>query len=407
MRERLRHVWAALALMGSVCVWGGSAEAADLDLFVETPEASRQAVSPNRASAPRDVAVMAGAVEALSRAAGRRLRIEIAPGVVVQAQRRAIDRQGAGQTAWSGDVADDDTGAVDLIVRGGKITGQVTHGGRTWRISPADGPGMHRITPVPDVHMPPDIVLTPPGADRSRLFDGGRPEEPLAKTTSVARILIGYTPAAKASVSDIVAEAGLAVSLANGAFRRSGADLRLKLAGVKLVKLDEATTDFAGVLSLATAGTGPFRALKKARNTTRSDFVAVLVANQQYCGIAWLGPLEPYAYSVTSTPCISYHTFAHEVGHNIGLRHDRYVEAPAPVSQFNYGYVNKKAKIRDIMSYANACSAVGITCTRVPMFSTPAKKYKTEKIGVAKGRPGAAHTVRTINNNRKVVAGFR
>jgi hypothetical protein len=147
--------------------------------------------------------------------------------------------------------------------------------------------------------------------------------------------------------------------------------------------------------------------LPAARNAARADLVSILTAKTDYCGIAWLGPSRDYAFSVVSVACITYHSFAHELGHNMGLRHDRYVEARAPASQYNYGYVNKVARVRDIMSYESACAAAGVSCTRVPIFSTPLKTWRGAKIGVAPGSRGAAFGAKALNDARRTVAAFR
>jgi hypothetical protein len=83
------------------------------------------------------------------------------------------------------------------------------------------------------------------------------------------------------------------------------------------------------------------------------------------------------------------------------------VEGAAPVTKYSFGFVNKNARIRDIMSYANACSTLGYSCARVPMFSTPRLQYSGAKIGVPAGKPGAADAARLLNGNRRTVARFR
>ena len=62
-------------------------------------------------------------------------------------------------------------------------------------------------------------------------------------------------------------------------------------------------------------------------------------------------------------------SFAHELGHNMGLDHDAFV-SPEPSGAFAlyaHGYVSIAGNFRTIMAYANACPS----CPRIDNFSSP------------------------------------
>jgi hypothetical protein len=395
--------FAAIALVAAGLGAATPAVAGDLDLFVAS--GARAAADTAAAPSAREVTVAPAAAAALAAGSVDELRIEIAPGLTVTADRVDQGPQD-GIATWAGDLGDDPFGSVDLVIRGDRVTGQVTHKGATFRIEPVGTTGRHRVKRVVEKRQTRDDVRHPPRSSfaPTRAADTAAA---LATTRTTVRVLVGYTPAAAAKVTDIAAEAALAIRLANSAYKRSGVLITLKLAGLRRYAYKDAKGTFNGILNQATDNTGAFKGIWKARNDTRADVVSILTGRTDYCGLAWIGPYETHAYSVVSVECITYHTFAHEIGHNFGLLHDRYVEAKASTSRYHFGFVNKKARIRDIMSYNDACYSAGFNCARVPMFSTPKIDWKQKVIGVAPGKKGAAFAARTLNEARKTVAGFR
>jgi hypothetical protein len=111
--------------------------------------------------------------------------------------------------------------------------------------------------------------------------------------------------------------------------------------------------------------------------------------------------------------CIEGNSLAHEVGHNMGLQHDRAQyknetgNTPS-TSRFNFGHVAKTARFFDIMAYRSSC---GTCCTRAPYFSTPLRKFpdptKGRPLGIPQNYSGAADAARTLNATRTNVSNFR
>jgi hypothetical protein len=75
-----------------------------------------------------------------------------------------------------------------------------------------------------------------------------------------------------------------------------------------------------------------------------------------------------YGYGVTAHNCVTNLSFHHELAHNMGARHDRYVDS-APT--YNHGFVNVNKRKRTVMAYDNQCNAFGFSCTRINWFSGP------------------------------------
>ena len=175
---------------------------------------------------------------------------------------------------------------------------------------------------------------------------------------------------------------------------------------------------------------------------TRADLVQLIVdrtaVTVDFCGIAYHMAAVSHgfrdrAFGVNQYSCSSKYILAHEMGHNMGLNHDRYVHTPEarpecknernpdgsntcptpsnrPFS-YSYGYVNDGAtpetRFRTIMAYGNRCPR----CGPVRRFSNPDAFYNGARTGVhgtraSSSKDGPADARRSLNNTARVVANF-
>ncbi|AHE98507.1 fibronectin type III domain-containing protein [Thioalkalivibrio paradoxus] len=359
------------------------------------------------------------------------VRLELFPGIVADLERTSISEAFGGGFVWTGEGRGPSAAWADLVIRDGRITGHVTVFGtepRAYRIDPLPNEGLHRITELDSALFPAEAHPRGEGHDHGHDHEHGHDDHDhahetkaehlpqgssAAENTTIVDVLITYTSAAAAMVSDIQAQANLAISLSNTAFTRSGVLVQYRLVGTHLVSGYTEPSSYSTLLHDLTNGIlAPFQTVHTLRNSTGADLVALLVDNQQYCGIAWR-PNMPSAstaqwgYSVTTIGCISNHTFAHELGHNFGLHHDRYVSDPAPNTAYNYGYVNLAGRFRTVMAYQNQCTDSGFSCTRINNFSNPAVLHEGRATGIPAGTTGAAHAQRWKNEVREIIAAYR
>lgn len=330
------------------------------------------------------------------------------PDAAVEARRTDVAPAFGGGVAWNGTVIGGrPTDFATLIVTPRAITGQVQANGRTYRIEPAAG-GLHRILEIEQRRFEGDDTLVPPAAPE------GAPAAPPSRTEakSTIDVLVAYTNRATAGAGGkaaILSDINLAVSMANKALKASAVAATFRLVGVMPVKYNDAVGQNAALTAL-TDGTGPFKAVHARRAKARADLVSLIT--ESGCGLAWVidkpGPsTSAYGLSTVARSCIPSHAFAHELGHNMGLFHDRFVEPAEPVSAYHFGYVSLPAKAITVMAYWNECDANGLFCDRIPLYSSPKKKYKTFVMGIRKGQAGAADAARRLNETRGAISRYR
>jgi hypothetical protein len=135
------------------------------------------------------------------------------------------------------------------------------------------------------------------------------------------------------------------------------------------------------------------------RNNYRADLVSMFVENPSYCGMAWFGPLESHAFSVVARNCATgYFSFAHEVGHNLGLDHDLANAVSSPY-EYGHGYIDPGCQFRTVMAYAS-CNA-----PRVGYHSNPNIVYPGTNSVL--GDATFADSVRVVQQTAVTVAKFR
>ncbi len=250
--------------------------------------------------------------------------------------------------------------------------------------------------------------FTPSGAVCGRL-----PEE----MTSID-VAVFYTPAARSragGTAEIEAEIDLFVAETNQAYEDGGVNQRIVLAAREEVPyVEENASGRLALWRLAREQDGYMDEVHAIRDRVGADIVHLIAEVTDVGGAANFGE----AFSLTSAGRGA-DVFAHELGHNMGLSHDRYIDFGRLA--YSYGYVNQRAfedsapessRWRTIMAYANQCSHAGLLCGIIMRFSNPNQSYLGDPLGVpGKSRTsavnGPADAVRALNITRHSVAAFR
>lgn len=233
-------------------------------------------------------------------------------------------------------------------------------------------------------------------------YDSNAMVDVLVVYTEEARLAQGGT----AAIENLI---NLAVAETNSGYANSGINHRMRLVHTEQVAYPEIGFDWSIALSqLRSSSDGILDHVHDLRNAYGADLVIMIVANAQYCGIAYLLPVNSdyYQYlgfSIVSDGCATgYYSFGHETGHNMGAHHDRANASSSGLFPYSYGYQSPDQTFRTIMAYNCAMG-----CIRINRWSNPDQLYNNIPLGIDASDPNSADNRLTLNNSANAVANFR
>ena len=261
--------------------------------------------------------------------AGATLQLNLFDDASYRAVLDRIDPSASG-FVWVGHVVGVEMSTVTLATEDGVMTGIVLMPEAAYEIRFAGG-GLHSVVQIDQSAFPPEAEPqeVPPASATPDAGVGS----PQADDASVIDVMVLYTPAAAAAVggtSAINALIASSISITNTSYANSDVVQRLRLVHSESVAYTE-SGDFLTDLNNVTNGSGALSGVGALRNTYRADLVTLMNSTpaSTVCGIAWLLPSASSGYNVIDQRCaLSNLGFAHELGHNMGLRHDWYRITP-------------------------------------------------------------------------------
>lgn len=328
--------------------------------------------------------------------------------------------------------------SVTLVVNGNVIVGEARRPGAAFTIRSVGE--FVEIRQIDEGALPPLAEPIRPPATLSpapRIAPSSLKAQASTERTQID-VLVVYTSLAKffaGGQSDIEALIDLWIAAANGYYRDSGIDLSIRLAHAE--ELDYVESRNSWVLdALQANGDGVMDEVHAMRDAVGADLVhaielgGFLGGSSRHCGIAYVmtavnSSFAAWAFASTVLGCGST-VFVHELGHNMGLRHDRYGNHTYNSSgnrpyAHAHGYVNQRAfasgaaaskRWYTVMAYGTQCSHAGISCQRIGRFSNPALTWSDDPTGVwhngnVHALSGPADAALTLNQTKATVAGFR
>lgn len=299
---------------------------------------------------------------------------------------------------WYGTLAGT-TGQATLVVHDGNITGSVQDNGNLYRIEPV-GNGVHALIKVDQNKFPPDH---PPSFEKKE--KRGDIEAPkntgdlkTAGGPTTIDVLVAYTTAAKNAVSDINATIQLAVAEANQSYVNSRVNVRLNLVDTFEVGYSENGKTFDTILADFVAN----QTVQSRRNISGADLSAMIINQTDYCGLAdAIMAAADTAFAVVHYDCATgYYSFAHELGHLQGARHDPAHDSSTTPFAYGHGlqHTSPAPAWRTIMAYN--CDG---GCPRLQYWSNPDVQYNN----IAMGTAATNNNARVLNQTAATVAAFR
>jgi hypothetical protein len=353
------------------------------------------------------------------------VRLDLAPGVTPTATLRDADPVAGGYDHWTGELAGIPNSLVTVIRSGDAVSAVVSSPAGSYTVTTEDS-GEQVLTKVDSTVPDADLTLTAPrpgsrqptpdaasdGPDPTAALGDQGPTATLGDPNRAIDVLVAYTPQAAADAGGVAAVeslAALSVAVSNDSFAGSGVHLTLNLVGTVATTGTGAGDASSATLSDLTGLTdGSYDDVHAARDAAGADLVSLLAADGgPYCGIAWYPASASYGFSVVAQGCaVANLSFPHELGHNLGASHDRYV-SPTGFLPYGFGTVNLADRWRTIMAYNDACEDAGFWCQRIARWSNPDLAYLDSPLGVAVGQSDAADNRTALETTAATVADYR
>lgn len=320
------------------------------------------------------------------------LELELFPDLTVKAVFDRFDTIG-GSGTWVGHVDEVPMSSVTLAYRDGLLTANINTRDAIYQILPApeqvsgsDGERpVHIVSEIDPASLPSGVDALEPPPDRQA--DSAYVPENLADAGDVIDLMVVYTTAAMnqaggpAGMANMIA---LGVSDTNSAYANSGIHQRVRLVHTELVPYSDAPGVIPSLTNL-TFGSGGLSGIAALRDAHRADLVSLVIRREPTdpaCGVAWLSALpglgSNWGFSVLGGPeCFSpaVYVLPHELGHNMGARHDWYVDAEQTPAPWAHGHVSPAGRWRTIMAYNDMCRDQGFSCPVLNYYSTPDVEY--------------------------------
>ena len=219
-------------------------------------------------------------------------------------------------------------------------------------------------------------------------------------------VMVIWTPAARTAAggtSAIQSLVDLAVANANTSYANSAVTQRLRLVFSGELPLTE------GICFNRSHPTFPGRRTvistrsTTLRNTYGADIVTPARHRANGCGMGYLMSLVStgfaLAFNVVDRACAAGNlTYAHELGHNMGLQHDPNNASSNPAYTYAYRYQHPAGAFRTVMAYPCPTGS----CPRLMYFANPSVSYSGMPTGTA-----SQNTALALNNTASTVANFR
>ena len=350
-----------------------------------------------------------------SRKVDRLLQLALFPDVLVDVHLTIAEKTSIGSVVWSGNVEHDPTSLVTIAIQDDGISASISTGARKFVVRGNAAEAFESVEITDDYPEDAEPIDVPAwGREVQKVTteqDASNVADILVVYTRAVRDRLGGTSATHAFVTE-------AIATTNAAYQSSGVVLRVRLAGALEVLYPESALAPANPIvaldHITQTADGMIDDVHQQRDIHGADAVAFLIlGDNSSCGVAYRMTIPepefaPFAFSVSDVDCaVNNFSFAHELGHNFTLKHDRLNSAITSGAPYAYGYQDTEGQFRDIMAYAAGCSGAGRPCPRLAFFSNPQLMMSGRPAGVSAAFSNAADNRTALNESAATIVNFR
>jgi peptidyl-Asp metalloendopeptidase len=279
--------------------------------------------------------------------------------------------------SWSGTApraADDST---LMVVNGANVTASIQAADGLYRIQPL-GNGLHAYVKVDTRKFPREH---PPSFNENRDLQDIPPfprKLESDKSITTISVLVAYTPAVQNKVADVPSLVQLAFNEANQSYKNSNIHINLvpALADPVLVSYTETGSQDTALREFINMAD-----VRRLRESNKANVAVLFVDDGEACGVARrILATRDSAFVVVYYNCATgYYSFAHEIGHLQGARHNPEEDKSALPFPYGHGFMDLKRKRRTIMSYdcAAGCKRE-LQWARPPNWGNTGRSYDSK-----------------------------
>jgi len=331
--------------------------------------------------------------------------LNVLPSETLKVIKQKVVKRGENNFTWHGSVQgpNNSQGSIALVYLNGEVSGNLNYKSGNYAINPL-GKGAFTFYEI-------DFKQAPFKDDAPGMTDSHTKVDNAAATTAVSasscnlRVLVAFTPQAENYIKNSLGFSSLtqfalqAVAESNQAYINSGINLQMELAASVRVNYTESGDYDTDLGRFQGTSDGYMDEIHTYRNLYAADVNVLIFNNSAYCGLAsTILASAGSAFCVVHYSCATgYYSFAHEIGHLQGARHNPEQDNSNSPFAYGHGYVYTAGMWRTIMAYSISGE------TRLQYFSNPSVAYN----GVPMGTTNTNNNARVLNGTIGTVNNFR